>query len=184
MIYFKQEDNKTKKYEVTFDEEQMLEFRETIVNNYSSIIHHEYNSIDVKRPHFKNGEIRNFSYRKVIFVQYGSIYSAKEGNYLIRYDTYEYPDMVNLIDRLLSKDIQVLDEIFDLKSRHEREKLAKKAIIELEKINDQNITKEEKMNKLNEIKRIVDMTIINDMLQSMLEFKTIDNSNSFVKTKK
>ena len=111
IIYVKEKEN-INKYNVEFDSDELSKLRIESINNCSTIIHHEENSVwgPSDRDILK---IRNLerSSKPVGVHEYND--AADENVYHYSYDEYVYPQLVDIIDGLLFGDIRALNMLYN-----------------------------------------------------------------------
>ena len=108
MYYFEVLEDKVNKYEVSFDRDIMEELRIEIINNCSEIVHHNYIENYDHRP----DETDYLRIRRYSRIYVGIDKKSNSSMYRYIYDEYKFPKLVFLIDRLLSGDTSVIEEIF------------------------------------------------------------------------
>ena len=152
MYYYKKKGKDIIKYEIEIDEEKLKQLRVEIIFNCSTIIHKNYKTIDT--PNYFDWEhIHNYKETKIGIVERNDFYSTIQDEYLVDYDYYKHPQLVNYIDELLKGNINIIEKIEKLKD----EVIDKAKIIleEQQKIinklnNTDNKNKQELINLLNE----------------------------------
>ena len=97
------------RYEVSFDEEKLREFRDEVIEKASLVTHHDY--VGHNGPFYELQapdplEIRNYT---------ASLVGSDDKGNLIRfqYDKYEFPALANYIRELLEGDYIVFDKIYN-----------------------------------------------------------------------
>ena len=154
MYYFKETNENIEKYEVLYDKEVINKLKMEIINNCSRIVHHAY--IGTRNLyHEGNYKIINYESKRVAVNEYND--GPAEDIYRFSYDKYEYPYLVNLIDKLLVGNSDVIEEIFNPDFDKERDlsfsKLIELISKEIDEIN--NVETERKIEKLNELEQLL-----------------------------
>ena len=112
MIYYELDDKVINKYEITYDINRINEIKKEIINNCSKIEHveieREYSFND---NYFENKLVKNHTSEPIGFKEY---YDGTRSVYLHRFDLLTPPNLVELIDRLLSDDKSAVNEIYFL----------------------------------------------------------------------
>lgn len=100
MFYLEKNNNEVVKYKISVkNKKRLLELREKLINNYSSIIKiKDLYSLTVIED-IKDDNIKNFH----------------KHNSVINFDYYIYPELVNLIDELMSGNPNVITNIINYK---------------------------------------------------------------------
>lgn len=182
MNYFKYNEKEIEKYEVVFEKEQIQQFRNQVINDYSEIEHHEYD--DALEPNYLDYmRIRNYNSYK-IGVKNDFNYQPIE-IYHFSYDEYKYPYLVTIIDKLLSDDITAIDELYN--PNYELEKVPFNSQIKeaTEIFNTiSNLKIDEKKSQLEKLQNLIESAKINQnqkpikdyylKLQEMITFNHID----------
>ena len=157
MIYRKNEDV-IEKYKVTIDKEEVKKLRIEIINNCSYIIHREYQTTIPYRYGNNPLKYRNFSSKELGWREFRD--GPDEMEYLVKFDEYEFPKVVGLIDELLKGNETVLDKLFDTKEEKiDLDKMIKEKSEELDKIENTDIKNKRKV--LNELSELVDKKNLN-----------------------
>ncbi len=95
------ENHEPRTYEVTFQTEEIQEFRDKIVDQYSLIEHHKHKSY--QEPYFPGEQ----EYRKFAIRNLHKSYSQGIDTWPLiesSYDKYTYPYIVRILDTILNKD--------------------------------------------------------------------------------
>jgi len=116
MYYYKKKGKDIIKYEVIIDIEKLNKIRFEIINNCSHIKHIKNRVTDSCKPKEWDYEhIRNYSEKYEGRIEYNDFYSMPEDQYLVEYDYYTHPPLIQLIDNLLKGDTSAIEEIQKLK---------------------------------------------------------------------
>lgn len=164
MYYIEQIEDELVKYEVKIDQEQLEKIKIEIINNCSEIIHiKEIGNRPTNEIH-DTLHIRDFKRKFLYKKEYNDFYMPDEDIY--EFDYYEYKDttLVNLINRLLARNTNV---ILNLKNPEENNQL-----------NDKNQNLEEKIKKLlSNIDKVSPQQLeeLNQQLESYLEYKELNS---------
>ena len=121
MIVFSINDDDVMKYDVIFDNEKLNKLKFEIIEKCSLIEHKDYESTVFPKMYgiMDYLKYRNYSEKKVGIREYNDFYSLPEDIYRLTYDKYNFPYLVELIDKLLSGDITVLEYIYYKRSEKE-----------------------------------------------------------------
>ena len=167
MIYYELDDKVINKYEITYDINRLNEIKKEIINNCSKIEHveieREYSFND---NYFENKLVKNHTSESIGFKEY---YDGTRSVYLHRFDLLTPPNLVELIDRLLSDDKSVINEIYsyqDEKVSFDKEIDEKNK--EIDNINNSEVDK--KIEKLKELKKLLALKYINRKQKSTKEY--------------
>ncbi len=167
MIYYELDDKVINKYEITYDINRINEIKKEIINNCSKIEHveieREYSFND---NYFENKLVKNHTSEPIGFNEY---YDGTRSVYLHRFDLLTPPNLVELIDRLLSDDKSAVNEIYfyqEEKVSFDKEIDAKNK--EIDSINNSDVDK--KINKLKELKELLELKYINRDQKSTKEY--------------
>lgn len=160
MIYFMDEGKKRKKYEIVVDKNGLEKLKVEIINNCSMIIHHDCNT--TKTPNYYDIlRIRNYSEEKIGIHKPNDFYASCETLYHVAYDEYKYPYLIELIDRLLNNDEEVLDEILNPNFEKEQISIDKMINILEEKYNSISLceigAKREILEKLSQLYKLKEL---------------------------
>lgn len=110
MYYYKIKGDKVVKLEVEIDTEKLIKLRQDIIDNCSEIKHERYTTTQPINPVlFK--DIKNFSKKIVGKINYNDFRSTVKDEYLVEYDKYYYPEIIQYIDNLLKGDLSMIEEI-------------------------------------------------------------------------
>lgn len=193
MYYYKQEEDKIVKYEITLNKEVLKSLRWEIIEYCSLITHERYKT--TKTPNqFDFEHIRNYKEKLIGVIEYNDFYSMPEDEYLVEYDYYKHPRLVSLIDDLLLGKIDVIDEIINpnIKEDDEEKLLLKEQSsiikkltnkknkdisneIELLKENQEKLIKYKEKCELN--KNQISVVPYYKKVLNCIEFKEIDSIN-------
>jgi len=162
MYYFKVKENVVEKYLVNFSKEEIEELRALIINRCSEIVHREYTGC--KGPNqFDYLRIRNYKQKYVGLKEARDYYSPDREMYQFSYDEYQYPYLVDVIDRLLKGSenaiATILEDSFESKEKSIPERI-KKASEELDAIDNLDINK--KRAKLDELQELLKLQKLNE----------------------
>ena len=162
MYYYKKKGKDIIKYEVKIDIEKLNKIRFQIINNCSHIQHIKTRVTDSCKPKEWDYEhIRNYHEKYEGRIEYNDFYSMPEDQYLVEYDYYTHPPLIQLIDNLLNGDTSSIEQI--------------------EKMKDENIDKEKEIldeqqniiNKLNTMKeknKQDQIYLLNQSQEKLLEY--------------
>ena len=117
MKYYIQDEDKIKKYNITYDRNKILDLKQSVIEECSEIKSIESTSIEY--PFIKENDYVSFHNIKSLCV---GVKETKEGNkqiYKYTCDKYYHPYLVVLIDRLLNDDPKVIEEIINLNGINE-----------------------------------------------------------------
>lgn len=94
-------------YKINIDEEKLKELREEIIEKCSIVI---FTIKEVEKPlDWENDEhIRNY---KQVKVDMDKNIDERNDYYIVQYDYYQFPDLVNYVDMLLNNDIKAISLI-------------------------------------------------------------------------
>lgn len=94
-------------YKINIDEEKLKELREEIIEKCSIVI---FTIKEVEKPlEWENDEhIRNY---KQVKVDMDKNIDERNDYYIVQYDYYQFPDLVNYVDMLLNNDIKAISLI-------------------------------------------------------------------------
>lgn len=167
MYLFKIEDDKIKKYQVSFLEEELQNIKLEIINNCSEIVPRKYTGTTCKDDFLK---VRNL--RRVYIGRSESrdeLQYLSEDLYEFSYDEYIFPKLVENIDALLNLDINAVNEIFTPtvadQSISTRIELLKREIDQID-----NLEVERKIDKLKELKQLTILLEINKNQKPVSEY--------------
>ena len=167
MIYYELDDKVINKYEITYDINRINEIKEEIINNCSRIDHVEFErEYSFNDNYFENKLVKNHTSEPIGFNEY---YDGTRSVYLHRFDLLTPPNLVELIDRLLSDDKSAVNEIYfyqEEKVSFDKEIDAKNK--ESDSINNSDVDK--KINKLKELKELLELKYINRDQKSTKEY--------------
>lgn len=146
MYYIEQIEDELVKYEVKLDQEQLKNIKIEIINNCSEIIH--IKEIGNRPTNEINDtlHIREFKRKFLYTKEYNDFYMPDEDIY--EFDYYEYKDttLVNLINRLLSGNTNVILNLKNPKENNqlnnktqEIEENTKKLLSNIDKVNPQQL---------------------------------------------
>lgn len=142
MYFYKKKGKDIIKYEVKIEKEKLSKIRFQIINNCSHIKHIKNRVTDSCMPKYWDYEhIRNYHERYIGRIEYNDFYSMPEDQYLVEYDYYTHPPLIQLIDNLLNGDTSAIEQI--------------------EKLKDESLDKEQEL--LNEQKKIINK--LNNMIE-------------------
>lgn len=164
MNIFIRNKDKILKYEVVINKEILSKLKYEIIEKCSFISHLDYK--DTILPKMYNIDdylkYRNYSAVKIGIREYNDFYSTPEDLYRIRYDKYQFPYLVEIVNKLLEDDIDVLKEIYIINNRKEimsiDEKINKQKKI-IEDINDLETNK--KIKELENLKELLEQKELN-----------------------
>lgn len=110
MLYFKQNEDKIEKYEVTFDKEKIQQLNQEIIDNCSFIEHNEFESDYC--PRFTDRSlIKNF--KSIMTSETKEYFEETRDIYKYIYDEYKPPYLVTLVKNLLAGDKKAIDQILN-----------------------------------------------------------------------
>lgn len=162
MYYYKKKGKDIIKYEVKIDIEKLNKIRFQMINNCSYIKHIKNRVTDSCMPKYWDYEhIRNYHEKYEGRIEYNDFYSMPEDQYLVEYDYYTHPPLIQLIDSLLNGDTSSIEQIEKMKDENidkEKEILAEQQEI----INKLNTMKEK--NKQDQI------YLLNQSQEKLLEY--------------
>lgn len=165
MTYYEKKTNDNGKliivrYEIYFDENKLKELRKEIIDNCSKInkIEAIISEKDINSYYSKDEHIVNFKKGEYKFEKNDFESLASEKFYRCSYDELIFPEIIDLIDKILSNDIYVRDEIANSENHNVEIKILKNNILKLNNdINNiDNLDVDNKINKLLELKEAID----------------------------
>jgi len=112
IYYYDIDDEFINKYTVDIDSEKLKKLRYDIINNCSIILHKKYETIE-EPNYFDIDHYRNYHSKKLGLISTNDFHEPDKMNYLVEYDYYKHSKLVELIDRLLNGDTQVIDKLED-----------------------------------------------------------------------
>ena len=162
MYYFKENEDKIEKYLITFDKEEVKRLRDRMVIDCGFNEHNEYTSD--YRPTFDKKMIKNFS---CTFVGKKEYIEETRDVYAYVYDLYKEPELVTLINKLLSGNKIVIKKIlnYTVNKQESIDVKIKKANEELALIDVNDIVKKER--KLSELNSLVKTKELNKNQKSI-----------------
>jgi len=121
MVIFVRNKDKILKYEVIVDKELLSKLKYEIIEKCSLITHKDYQDTYLPKMYGIDDYLkyRNYSEVKIGVREYNDFYSMPEDLYRIKYDEYHFPYLVELLDKLLKDDIDVLKEIYNVNKKKE-----------------------------------------------------------------
>lgn len=162
MYYYKKEGKNIVKYEVLIDKEKLTKLRFEIIEKCSYIKHINDRVIDGMRPNeFDYEHIRNYSEKYIGTIEYNDFYSMPEDEYLVEYDYYTHPPLIQLIDDLLNGNTNSIEKI----RKYKEEILDKEKDILKEQ---QEIIK--KLNNMSETNKEKQIHLLNENQEKLLEY--------------
>ena len=182
MEYLTIDKDKIKKYNVNYDKETIIKFKEKVIDNCCEVEHGIFE--DTYYPFSTKSE--DFEYRNLISL--GGRNDKNNINYIYKYeyDKYIYPYLVKLINRLLANDKSAIEEIFTYKGLYNFYLVdIDNKINELtNSLSDEEISIEDKINKTDELKDLLlkkKTLLLNDKskdyyeeLQQLISFELVD----------
>lgn len=175
MNYFIKKDNVIEKYRITYDKKELRELRREIIDNCSEIYHR-----DIKRALIDasdKSKIRNY----MVLDYLGSIDREYEDEkiYHQTYDEYVYPNIVTIIDKLLKDDLSSISGIYYINEKNiDVESKIDRLNNEIDDLSNYSVDK--KIEKLKELKELIDHKVINNNRKSVLPY--YDKLKSLLKT--
>lgn len=171
MIYFTKQEDKIEKYNIEFNEEELIKLQKEIINNCSEITHYEYEGTEEPKatPYLKR---TNLIQTKIGTVENNdSLYYPDETLYHYSYDEQEYPYLIKLIDKLLARKSDAIYEIFNPNPNKEKEPVIKR-VSNLKKEIDNLKTSEliKSYSKLDKLQKLLQKLEINKNQKSVLEY--------------
>ena len=164
MYYYKKEGKNIIKYEVIIDKEKLTKLRYEIIQKCSHIKHIKdietrgMGSCRTNKTIFDH--VRNYSEKYVGIREYNDFYSMPEDEYLVEYDYYTHPPLIQLIDDLLNENTNSIEKIKKYKEEIEDKE---KDILE----EQQEILK--KLNSMTEINKEKQIHLLNENQDKLLE---------------
>lgn len=137
MYYYKKQNKEIIKYKVNLDEETLKKLRLEIILKCSTITHHHYKTTHT--PNWFDWEhIQNYSEIKIGVIEYNDFYSMPETEYLVDYNYYEHPPLVDYIDKLLKCNTSMIGKIktMSLQNVDEEELILKEQQELIKKLNE------------------------------------------------
>lgn len=121
MFIFVKTKDEILKYEVVFDKDVLSKLKYEIIDKCSLITHFDYKDTNLPKMYGIDDYLkyRNYSEIKVGIREYNDFYSTPEDLYRIIYDKYTFPYLIELINKLLDNDINVLKEIYNINYKKE-----------------------------------------------------------------
>ena len=165
MYYYKKEGKNIIKYDVIIDKEKLTKLRYEIIERCSHIKH--VKDIETRgMVSFRTNKtildhIRNYSEKYVGIREYNDFYSIPEDEYLVEYDYYKHPHLIQLIDDLLNGNTNSIEKITKYKEEIEDHE---KDILE----EQQEILK--KLNSMTEINKQKQIDLLNKNQEKLLEY--------------
>jgi len=185
MYYYIKDANEIKKYLVNYDFKEIEKLKLEVIDNCSVIIHYDYE--DTRGPDEADYlKIRNYKAKKT-GIRVSRDYFPDEAIYHFSYDEYKYPYLITLIDKLLNKDVSIINEIYhpnseEIVSYREKLNIASKELDEINNFDIQN-----KKQKLNEIEKLLQQVKLNEKqqpvdsyylkLQNLIKLQLVDVIN-------
>lgn len=170
MYYFVKTEVRIEKYSVDFDKEELEKLRLEIINNCSEVTHHEYDGIDSPSPS-DYLKIRNYSAKKIDRIETNREFGEYTDLYHFRYDEWEFPHLVKLIDGLLKSNkesvLQIMNPDYNLEKsllEHRISKLSE----EIDTIS--NLEPKKKIEKLNELQELMEKGKLNNFKKSVIPY--------------
>lgn len=182
MNYFKKNETSIEKYDVKFERDEIERLRIEVINNCSEIFHREYDSTQGPNQ-FDYLKIRNYKQQENGYQEY--IDGPDEPVYHFTYNEYKYPYLISLIDRLLDGEESTLEEIFNYTPTDKRLSIEDRIKIMSDEIDQiPNIEVDEKTNKLEELKQLIEHSKLNSnqkpteqyylRLQELIQLELVD----------
>ena len=165
MYYYKKEGKDIVKYEVLIDKEKLTKLRFEIIEKCSYIKH--IKEIETRgMVSFRTNKtildhIRNYSEKYIGRREYDDFYQTVENEYLVEYDYYTHPLLIQLIDDLLNGNTNSIEKI----RKYKEEILDKEKDILKEQ---QEIIK--KLNNMTEINKEKQIHLLNENQEKLLEY--------------
>ena len=166
-FYVKNKEN-VEKYELSYNKEEVLNLRQKLIDNCSEISNGEIITSNNNIEKYMQGcEIRNIS--KGIHLS--------ENTLKYHYQLYKYPNVVNIIDKILNGDIQAFINLNielnalkkeDKKENNKSELEIQKILNEIDKINSLDIDR--KIDKLLLLKEVQEKSKLNVNQKSVLYY--------------
>ena len=166
MHYYQKSNEIINKYEVIFDQNEILSIKKEIKDN-CTLMH--LNEVNTAYPdNFKNGNTKIISKRKL-----GMKYSKQTNHdlplYVVKYFSFDYPLLIYLINDFLSGNASVLDQIFDYRDEREMpSNILARIVFEYDEIPFENIEKKRK--KLDELEQAIEFAKLNENQKPVYEY--------------
>lgn len=163
MYYYKKEGKNIIKYEVIIDKEKLTKLRYEIIQKCSHIKH--IKDIETRgMVSFRTNKtildhVRNYSEKYVGIREYNDFYSMPEDEYLVEYDYYTHPPLIQLIDDLLNGNTNSIEKI---KKYKEKIQDKEKNILEEQQEIIKKLSKEEN--------RKQNIRLLNENQEKLLEY--------------
>lgn len=173
MVIFVRNKDKILKYEVIVDKELLSKLKYEIIEKCSIITHKDYQDTYLPKMYGIDDYLkyRNYSEVKIGVREYNDFYSMPEDLYRIKYDEYHFPYLVELLDKLLKDDIDVLKEIYNVNKKKEimciDEKINRQKDL-IESIDDFETYK--KINELEKLKELIEQKELNKNQVNVLKY--------------
>lgn len=173
MIIFIRNKDRILKYEVVIDKELLSKLKYEIIEKCSIIIHKDYQDTFLPKMYGIEDYLkyRNYSEVKIGLREYNDFYSMPEDLYRIRYDEYHFPYLVELVNKLLEDEIDVLKEIYNVNNKKEinclDEKINRQKEL-LESIDDDECDK--KIEELEKLKELIQQKELNKNQVNVLKY--------------
>lgn len=173
MVIFIRNKDKILKYEVGIDKESLSKLKYEIIDKCSIITHKDYQDTYLPKMYGIDDYLkyRNYSEVKIGVREYNDFYSMPEDLYRIKYDEYHFPYLVELLDKLLEDDIDVLNEIYNVNSKKEIKSIDEKINRQkdlIESIDDFETNK--KINELEKLKELIEQKELNKNQVNVLKY--------------
>jgi len=173
MVIFVRNKDKILKYEVIVDKELLSKLKYEIIEKCSLITHKDYQDTYLPKMYGIDDYLkyRNYSEVKIGVREYNDFYSMPEDLYRIKYDEYHFPYLVELLDKLLKDDIDVLKEIYNVNKKKEimfiDEKINRQKDL-IECIDDSEFDK--KISELEKLKELIEQKELNKNQVNVLKY--------------
>lgn len=152
MEYITIDKDKVKKYNVSFNNDVIINLKNKVINECSYIEH------DIFEDNYYPFAIKNedFEYRNIISLSRDNDINDNLYKFRYEYDKYTYPYLVKLINRLLSDDIKAIEEIFHFNGLYDFYIVNIESEINdvINELNDDNIDIDDKINKTDKLKEL------------------------------
>lgn len=173
MVIFVKNKDKILKYEVIIDKESLSKIKYEIIDKCSIITHKDYQDTYLPKMYSIDDYLkyRNYSEVKIGVREYNDFYSMPEDLYRIKYDEYKFPYLVELLNKLLEDNIDVLKEIYNVNSKKEITSIDEKINIQkdlIESINDDETDK--KISELEKLKELIEQKELNKNQVNVLKY--------------
>ena len=172
IVYVKEKDNIVK-YEVLFDKEELERLKYEVIEKCSIIEHMDYEDTSSPKMYgiLDYLKYRNYSEKKIGVIEYNDFYSMPETLYRFTYDKYHFPYLIELIDKIISGDVKILEDIFNIN--------IKKELIPLDKRIEEVNNKINKTNNNSTYKKIELLKELSDLLKQKELNKNQENLDKY-----